>query len=66
MLTSGKVRARIGLYFYSSVIYHKVAPFIAKEQNEQQKKDNVTPGRIRTVLFFPTASYEALEGKEKG
>jgi len=48
------------------VIYHKVAPFIAKAQTAKQKAESVTPGRIGTVFFFPQASYEILEGKKKG
>lgn len=30
------------------------------------RAQNITPGRIGTVLFFPKESFQLLEGKRKG
>jgi hypothetical protein len=51
--------------FYSSTIYHKVAPFVPLPQTTDQAASNITPGRIGTVFFFPKNSLEILEGKPK-
>lgn len=52
--------------FYSSIIYHKVAKFKPSIQTSAQEKDNITPGRIGTVFFFPKESYEILRDKKPG
>jgi len=51
--------------FYSSVIYHQVAPFIPDTQNTSQAEQRITPGRIGTVFFFPKNSLEVLQNKPK-
>jgi hypothetical protein len=30
------------------------------------ERENLTPGRIGTVMFFPKDSYDLLEGKDAG
>jgi len=52
--------------FYSSIIYHKVAKFQPSMQTEEQAQQKITPGRIGSVFFFPTASYEILRNKKPG
>lgn len=49
--------------FFSSTIYHQVAPFEPLPQTRQNAADGVTPGRIGTVLFFPQASLQLLKDK---
>jgi hypothetical protein len=51
--------------FYSSVIYHKVAPFTPLPQTPEQALHNITPGRIGNVFFFPKNSLRILQGKPK-
>lgn len=51
--------------FHSSEIYHKVAPFISHVYTSE-KKENLTPGRIGTVMFFPKNSYDILKDKPPG
>lgn len=52
--------------FFSSQIYHKVENFQPAQQTAEEKRERLTPGRIGTVMFFPKASYEILEGKPPG
>jgi hypothetical protein len=52
--------------FFSSKIYHKVETFHPAQQTIEQSKQNITPGRIGSVFFFPKPSYEILEDKWKG
>jgi hypothetical protein len=49
--------------FYSSQIFHKVAKFYPLQQTETQQQENITPGRIGSVFFFPKASYKILADK---
>jgi hypothetical protein len=49
--------------FYSSKIFHKVAKFWPVTQTQEEKEENITPGRIGSVFFFPVESYNILEGK---
>jgi len=49
--------------FFSSIIYHKVAPFTPLPQTPAQKAQDITPGRIGSVFFFPGNSLRMLEGK---
>jgi hypothetical protein len=51
--------------FFSSDIYHKVAPFTPLPQTADQAADNITPGRIGSVFFFPKNSLAILRGKPK-
>jgi hypothetical protein len=51
--------------FYSSFIYHKVAPFTPLPQTSAQAAENITPGRIGSVFFFPKNSLRILEGKPR-
>jgi hypothetical protein len=51
--------------FYSSILFHKVAPFIPTPQTAAQKQEEITPGRIGTVMFFPKPSFDILKGKRK-
>lgn len=53
-------------FFFSSDLYHKVSTFKPNIQTQKQKGNNVTPGRIGTVMFFPKDSYSILQGKPKG
>jgi hypothetical protein len=34
-------------------------------QTEAEARENITPGRIGTVFFFPEASYEILKDKRR-
>jgi len=52
--------------FYSSMTYHQVARFTPPPQTQEQKVDNITPGRIGTVMFFPEPIYHLLKGTEVG
>lgn len=49
--------------FFSSAIYHKVAPFSPLPQTAEQAALNITPGRIGSVFFFPKQSLEILREK---
>jgi len=49
--------------FFSSIIYHKVAPFTPLPQTPAQKAQDITPSRIGSVFFFPRNSLRMLEGK---
>jgi len=49
--------------FYSSTIYHKVAPFIPLPQTTDQAANNITPGRIGSVFFFPKEQSRDSGGK---
>jgi hypothetical protein len=51
--------------FYSSTIFHKVAPFVPLPQTPEQAADNITPGRIGNVFFFPKSSLDILKDKPK-
>jgi len=51
--------------FYSSDIYHKVAPFTPLPQTPEQADQIITPGRIGSVFFFPRNSLKVLKGKLK-
>lgn len=51
--------------FFSSDIYHKVAPFIPLPQAPEQAAHNITPGRIGSVFFFPKNSLRILKGKPR-
>jgi len=35
-------------------------------QTEEQAQQKITPGRIGSVFFFPTAIYEILHSKNPG
>jgi hypothetical protein len=52
--------------FYSSEIYHKVNHFIPMQQTLSAQSQDIMPGRIGTVFFFPKASYEILRSKPAG
>ena len=52
--------------FFSSAIYHKVERFVPKVQTQEESNQNITPGRIGTVFFFPEASFEILQDKNEG
>lgn len=52
--------------FYSSDIFHKVNTFTPMEQSLSAQRQDIMPGRIGTVFFFPKASYEILEDKPSG
>ena len=52
--------------FYASCIYHKVARFIPHTYTFADQEENLTPGRIGSVFFFPKDSFDILEGKERG
>lgn len=45
------------------MIYHKVAKFYPKEQTVAQAAQQITPGRIGSVFFFPKVSYDVLKDK---
>ena len=49
--------------FFSSLIYHKVATFYPSTQTASQAEQNITPGRIGSVFFFPSASYKILKDR---
>lgn len=51
--------------FFSSTIYHKVAPFSPLPQTMEQSDQNITPGRIGSVFFFPRNSLSILKGKPR-
>jgi hypothetical protein len=44
-------------------LFHKVARWTATVQTRKQQAENITPGRIGSVFFFPTPSLELLKGK---
>ena len=44
-------------------MFHKVARWTATVQTCKQQAENITPGRIGNVFFFPTPSLELLKGK---
>lgn len=52
--------------FYSSIIFHKVAAFKPEAQTASQAAQNLTPGRIGSVFFFPKDSYCILADKSPG
>jgi hypothetical protein len=52
--------------FFSSIIYHKVSRFYPSKQTPTQAEENITPGRIGSVFFFPSPSYDVLKDKEEG
>jgi hypothetical protein len=52
--------------FFSSNLYHKVATFHPKPQTVSQQKEDITPGRIGSVFFFPEPSYAELKDKRPG
>lgn len=49
--------------FYSAYLYHKVDHWTPVAQTLAQQAQNITPGRIGSVFFFPQASFEILENK---
>jgi hypothetical protein len=49
--------------FFSSTIYHKVTRFNPSNQTESEADQKIIPGRIGTVLFFPSESYNILKDK---
>ena len=49
--------------FYAGILFHKVARWTATVQTLEQQAENVTPGRIGNVFFFPTPSFEVLKDK---
>jgi hypothetical protein len=51
--------------FFSSYIHHKVAPFVPLPQTPEQVAQNITPGQIGSVFFFPKNSLRILQGKPK-
>ena len=52
--------------FYSSKIFHKVAKFHPAVQTSSEAEQSITPGRIGSVFFFPSASYHILKDKREG
>ncbi len=54
------------VFFFSSVLYHKVTKFQPTVQTVKMKKEKVTPGRVGTVFFFPKDSLQILKGKYPG
>lgn len=52
--------------FYSSEIFHKVIQFTPIEQSVSAQRQDIMPGRIGTVFFFPKASYDILQDKPPG
>jgi len=49
--------------FYAGIFFHKVAHWTPAVQTVEQQAENVTPGRIGNVFFFPTPSFEILKDK---
>ena len=49
--------------FYAGILFHKVAPWTATAQTCEQQAENVTPGRIGNVFFFPAPSFKVLKDK---
>jgi hypothetical protein len=49
--------------FYAGILFHKVARWTPKVQTLEQQAENVTPGRIGNVFFFPAPSFELLKDK---
>jgi len=49
--------------FYGGILFHKVARWTATVQTRKQQAENITPGRIGNVFFFPTPSLDVLKGK---
>jgi hypothetical protein len=54
------------VFFFSSALYHKVDQFLPTIQTVKMKKEQVTPGRVGTVFFFPKDSLQILKGKPSG
>ncbi|TFK17187.1 hypothetical protein FA15DRAFT_605591, partial [Coprinopsis marcescibilis] len=52
--------------FYSSDLYHMVAPYQALQPSEEDKRDQISPGRIGSVFFFPKESFKELYDKPEG
>jgi hypothetical protein len=50
-------------FFRSAEIFHKVAKW---NPHLYKPVDDVTPGRIGSVFFFPEPSFEILQGKPAG
>ena len=40
-----------------------MAKFVPLAQTQEEKAENITPRRIRSVFFFSAASYQILKGK---
>lgn len=49
--------------FFAGLLFHKVAHWTPKVQTLDQQAQNITPGRIGNVFFFPKPSFELLKGK---
>lgn len=52
--------------FFSSTILHKVSKFQPKISPADVARQNITPGRIGTVFFFPRVSHRILRNKPTG